>query len=410
MPVYWDPGRKRYMVRVWKDGRRHNRKLPPGATKAEADLEDARLRIELDARPRGAAREVPAFSTFCLQYGVHAEALLAEETWRGRRLQVDMLSRHLGDYLLTEITSDVVEKFVTTRRGDVRELRDDDGNVVRIKPAPGPAKIRDDLKVLRAILGYALDRGQIPAIPDFKKAVRSLRVEGRQRRVVAWTRKQIEALLAACETVSPGILGLVLFLVNTGCRKTEAIRVKSASVDLEAGVVWVEPSTDWRPKSGKARPVPISPALRRWLTRDRLRAEYVFTGPRPPGKKGAEGPPRPWQFWPQLQFDRARKKAGLKGGPHTLRHTYASEFLAAGGSMWELAQILGHSEQRTTALYSHFRPDQVAAAARRVSIGSAMGPAKAEALARGWAVSGRNRPPAAPPAQVSSAKKKAPKP
>jgi integrase len=409
MPVYWDPSRQRYMVRVWKDGRRHNRKMPPGATKAEADLEDARLRIELDARPRGAAREAPAFSDFCLRYAVRVEPLLAPETWRGRRLQLDVLSRHLGNLRVDEITSEGIERFAVARRTDVREVRSDTGELLRTKPAPGPAKIRDDLKVLRAVLGYALEEKVIPAVPDFRRAVKSLRVEGRQRRVQAWTRKEIAALLDACEKLSPSILGLVIFLVNTGCRKTEAIKLKSASVDLEAGVLWVEPSEDWRPKSGKARAVPISPALRKWLTRERLRGEYVFTGPRPPGTRAAPGAPRPWAFWPQLAFDRARKAAKLKGGPHTLRHSYASEFLAAGGSMWELSQILGHSEQRTTALYSHFVPDRVAAAARRVSIGSKMGPAKAEALARGWAVGGSHRPPSAPHGDLSSGQKKAPK-
>ena len=38
---------------------------------------------------------------------------------------------------------------------------------------------------------------------------------------------------------------------------------------------------------------------------------------------------------------------------HTLRHSYATEFIKNGGDIWELKNILGHSSINTTSLYLH---------------------------------------------------------
>lgn len=38
---------------------------------------------------------------------------------------------------------------------------------------------------------------------------------------------------------------------------------------------------------------------------------------------------------------------------HTLRHSYATEFIKNGGDIWELKNILGHSSINTTSIYLH---------------------------------------------------------
>ena len=42
---------------------------------------------------------------------------------------------------------------------------------------------------------------------------------------------------------------------------------------------------------------------------------------------------------------------------HTLRHSYATEFIKAGGDIWELKNILGHSSINTTSIYLHMAED-----------------------------------------------------
>jgi integrase len=59
----------------------------------------------------------------------------------------------------------------------------------------------------------------------------------------------------------------------------------------------------------------------------------------------------------------------LTGGPYTIRHTFASGALRR-IKMFQLAKILGHSEQKTTELYSHFSRDHLAEAQNAVSFGA----------------------------------------
>src|SRR5258708_11989500 len=51
--------------------------------------------------------------------------------------------------------------------------------------------------------------------------------------------------------------------------------------------------------------------------------------------------------------DLTRKRAGLTGGPHTPRDTFASHFLQAVPDISLLVRVLAHSSQRVTEIYSY---------------------------------------------------------
>ena len=57
----------------------------------------------------------------------------------------------------------------------------------------------------------------------------------------------------------------------------------------------------------------------------------------------------------ELIVGNAAKKAGLKRRvtPHTIRHSFATDFLKNNGNMRYLSVIMGHSSMDTTAVYAH---------------------------------------------------------
>lgn len=54
-----------------------------------------------------------------------------------------------------------------------------------------------------------------------------------------------------------------------------------------------------------------------------------------------------------MAMRRAMRKIGVKSSFHGLRHTYATEQAVAGANIYELAAEMGHSDIKTTMIYTH---------------------------------------------------------
>lgn len=326
MPVY-KKGEK-YRIVVWHGGIRHDFIL--SGTKKEADTFEANKRLELNALdPSTAGRLAPTFAAFSVgAYEKHAERHLKTRTWKNRKYQLEILCDHIGALKVSDISTGDVERFKNARLD------------AKIRAST----INDDLKVLRAVLSYARDLG----IPVGSPKIKNVPTHGVTRRVQCWTKIQVGKLYKAVREKSPEILGLVVFLLNTGCRKGEALALDWAAVDTKRRIVRIVPSEEWQPKNGEARELTISDALLPFLLAKK-RTGPVFLNRR---KKR-------YSMWPQRAFDRAREAAGLTGGPHTTRHTFATHFLASCPDLFLLAKLLGHGHAYVTELYSHLLPDHL---------------------------------------------------
>jgi len=391
MPVYPLGSRNKWVVRLYHHGRPLSRNV--NGSKRDAQDFEATWRKELQAQDPAEERTAPEFSTFCLErYQPHAELTLAKGTWRNRKYQVATLIEFFGETRLNKFTPQIVDQFRSRRRAENHN----------------PTTINDDVKVLLVILNFAKDQKVPVTVPRIKK----LKEVARRGLPKAWSKEEIALLFDSCQIESPRLLPVLVFLVNTGCRKTEAVELRWSCVHFKTGQVTIEPNEEWRPKDNEPRAVPLNSALLPWL--ERLRAEnrrrehpseFVFTGERIEDR---------WATWPQLLFDRARKsavspevrekhlakhegelaeceecsKAALRGGPHKLRHTYASHYLGNGGDLFSLSQILGQEHARVTKLYSHMLPGALANAAERVTLSPSIGPAQLEANTK-WKAEGR---------------------
>ena len=72
---------------------------------------------------------------------------------------------------------------------------------------------------------------------------------------------------------------------------------------------------------------------------------------------------------------RAVRGAGLEGTRglvfHSLRHTFATRYLAAGGNVYDLKTILGHADILTTMKYLHDSDERIRYSMRALSYGDA---------------------------------------
>lgn len=147
---------------------------------------------------------------------------------------------------------------------------------------------------------------------------------------------------------------LVRLALTTGLRWGEVKRLEWRHVDLRSRLIIVEHS-----KSGKVRRIPITAEMAETLKRRFAESDSLFVSP--------------FQKTDAGSFVRhVRKLSGVEAfGFHKLRHTFACQWLEAGGSKEALQQVLGHSTIRLTEIYGKLSDNFVKLEAEGVAVGVA---------------------------------------
>ena len=138
------------------------------------------------------------------------------------------------------------------------------------------------------------------------------------------------------------VCSVCLFLLSTGARLNEALSARWEHFDLERRN-WVIPSE--HSKSRKIKSIPLNgqalSLLRGLPTRGKY--DHVFIA------RGGKPFTTIHKVW-----NRLRKEAGLPHlRIHDLRHQYASFLVNSGRTLYEVQQILGHSDPSVTQRYAH---------------------------------------------------------
>jgi len=155
---------------------------------------------------------------------------------------------------------------------------------------------------------------------------------------------------------------IIQLMILTGCRRGEALNAKVIHFDFSRGD-WVVPL----PKGGKARHIPMNDIAIQTVKAaisyrsslpDKVRnSEYLFPSP-------MTGDP-----FKQIHYswDKARTAAKLPDvRMHDLRHSFASALVNEGMTLYDVKQILGHTNIKTTERYAHLSNQRLKAAATSV--------------------------------------------
>lgn len=170
---------------------------------------------------------------------------------------------------------------------------------------------------------------------------------------------ELERLLTVLHANRNSPVSLIaLFLLSTGCRLNEVLSAKWSDVDLDKGVFTIRAINS---KSKRLRAVPLNgtalEVLKQLDTQGRF--DHLFIN-RKTGKPYVNIT-KVWQ--------RLRTAAGLKHlRLHDLRHQYASFLVNNGRTLYEVQQILGHSDPKVTMRYAHLSTRALQEAANSASI------------------------------------------
>jgi integrase len=216
------------------------------------------------------------------------------------------------------------------------------------------SRIANHLAVVRAIYSWACrpTRRLVPANPTIGVELPPVDEVERDR---AATAEQAEALL---EPLSPGDRVPYALAFYAGLRRSEVDRLEWRDVDLERLWLVVRES---KSQAGTGRRLPIAAPLKPILLRAYMLQRRPESGRVLGGVSITSGrlAPRARKAWARASQDARERGLELELeaiGLHECRHTYASFLMAAGYTLRELMEYMGHSSLQATERYVKLLP------------------------------------------------------
>lgn len=170
--------------------------------------------------------------------------------------------------------------------------------------------------------------------------------------------EQLQRLLGVLRTDKNRTVCMILmFLLSTGARAGEAMTATWKNINVDSRVWKVDAV---RSKSKRSRSIPLNDSAL-WVLGQLAtqgKSEYLF--PSPVSKKPFVAITTQWY--------RICRKAGIKIRIHDLRHGFASMLVSNGRSLYEVQQILGHSDPKVTMRYAHLSSKTLQEAANAGSV------------------------------------------
>ena len=243
----------------------------------------------------------------------------------------------LGAKRLDTITKSDVVRYMNIRR---TQLTASPGHKQRRRVSD--STVRRERGLLQAIFERAIEEGH-----EIRNPFRGIKRGKDKARTRVLTLDEETKLMGA---LHPRFQRFVRFALGTGCRLEEL-----RGIDSKRNIDWVRGTVHVLGKFAKERDVPMQPDAKAAL-KEQLDAEG--------------------NLWTQNQ---QRLREVLAEGsvrahvahltPHTLRHTFGTRWLQAGGDIYKLSRILGHSSVAVTeAHYAHLLKDDLVAASQQVKI------------------------------------------
>lgn len=184
---------------------------------------------------------------------------------------------------------------------------------------------------LNSFFHYLEDEGVIQESPLSKVKFERKPLPRRHRVVLSID--EVHRVIDNAKIHSPKLLYPVLFIAAyTGCRRGEVLKLKRKDIDFESGLIHFRQT-----KNGEDRSIRVSGKLREFLESFIQTHESEYAVPYVNSKMVPT-----YIIGKHLRRFRKIFPIGKSWGPHSLRHSFAYNFLKKGGNMYQLQAILGH--------------------------------------------------------------------
>ena len=246
---------------------------------------------------------------------------------------IEHLKKHFGNMATNIIAPPDVYEYCRKRREGV------------IGKIAGDGTLDRELRILITAIKYAAKRMKVApeqAVPD----IRFCFPKPPPGKDIWLTINEMDRMLKLAHGDKDDYSRIYIFLMfgfNCGARKDAILKLKVSQIDLELGLINFNPPGQVQTKKNKPI-VPISDdlmPLAKWLVEE-SGWEYVCKYP---------GSVR-------TSFQNLVKKCKFNKHvtPHVMRHTYSSQALQKGVSIWDVAGVTGDNPEMIRERYGHHDP------------------------------------------------------
>ncbi|MFH1381234.1 MAG: site-specific integrase [Candidatus Omnitrophota bacterium] len=200
-----------------------------------------------------------------------------------------------------------------------------------------PATVNKELACLKCLYNKAIQWNK--AFDNPVKKIKLFKENNQRLRYLE--KEEISKLIDAC---SEHLRPIVIFALNTGCRKGEILKLKWHDLDFRNAIVHLIDT-----KNGERREVPMNDIVKKMLIGIPKHPDSLHVFCDKMGKPYGEI---------RKSFSTALKKSGIIDFKfHDLRHTFASHLVMNGIDLKTIQELLGHKSFEMTLRYSHLSPD-----------------------------------------------------
>ena len=251
-----------------------------------------------------------------------------KSSWRNDVSRAKAITTFMGQKPMSDITPELIEKF---------KIQQYDSITCRGRRR-SKASVNHDLELLSKMFSLAIKYKKVRTNPC--RDVQRFRPDNIRIRYFSYDEE--ERLLAQCTDQRAHIKSIVSLGIGTGMRLGEILRLTKQQLDFERSVVIA-----MHTKTKQDRVIPMNSEIRAVLL-DAYRKcgdeEYIFVNPTT-GSRITEI---------KRSFTTALRLSGIKGATfHTTRHTFGTRLGDAGYNAFEIAELMGHSDIKTSQRYVH---------------------------------------------------------
>ncbi|MBH8603676.1 tyrosine-type recombinase/integrase [Thermoactinomyces sp. CICC 10522] len=247
---------------------------------------------------------------------------------------------------IQQLTADIIRRYINYLRDERNPYA---GNQAREKDTKGLAinTINIRLRTLRAMCRFWTEEDYLVENPMAKiKPLRKDTIDD----MTGFTEKELKALFSVLDTRQYSNFRdkvIMLLLLDTGIRINELVNVQISHLDVKRLTLTIPAEIA---KNRKSRTIPVSRKVMKLLLELHEEnkqyfepTEFLFLTAYGDQMLADTFRRRLWKYAEEAGIERAT--------PHMFRHTFARDYLLAGGDVFTLQLILDHADIATTRRY-----------------------------------------------------------